>query len=196
MKNIAFWVTPAILYSFIAINTDFELSMLNNVLIGYPLLAFCGWQLGIRVNIEDHWLNKFLNYKGLTGVLVATFGLAFWMIPNWMDIAATNTQVQLLKHISLFMFVGLPLGISWPQCGFVIRGFVKIEFLSMLLRLGWIYLISPTRLCNIYSLSEQALLGKALLGIALVLTIYYLYPLFLESDNDREMRLKAITPRL
>jgi len=109
-----------------------------------------------------------------------------------MELAASQSHVQLLKHLSLFALVGLPLGLSWQQSNFVIRGFVKIEFLSMLLRLGWIYLISPTRLCNIYSLGEQVLLGKALLGIAAVLTVYYLYPLFVEPINDEEIPKKTI----
>ncbi len=158
--------------------------MLNNILIGYPLLIYCGWQLGACCKVEHHWLNQFINYKGVTGVLVASFALAFWMIPNWMDLAASDTQIQLIKHLCLFTLVGLPLGFSWSQSNFVIRGFVKIEFLSMLLRLGWIYLISPIRLCNIYSLNEQVLLGKALLSIAAVLTVYYLYPLFIEQRKE------------
>ncbi len=192
MKEKCFWLLPAILYSLMAINTGFESSMLNNVLIGYPLLTLCGWQIGASVKIEHHWLNRLINYKGVTGVLIASFALAFWMIPNWMELAASQSHVQLLKHLSLFALVGLPLGLSWQQSNFVIRGFVKIEFLSMLLRLGWIYLISPTRLCNIYSLGEQVLLGKALLGIAAVLTVYYLYPLFVEPINDEEIPKKTI----
>jgi len=166
--------------------------MLNNVLIGYPLLIYCGWQLGSCCKVEHHWLNRLINYKGVTGMLVASFALAFWMIPNWMDLAASDTQIQLIKHVCLFSLVGLPLGLSWSQSNFVIRGFVKIEFLSMLLRLGWIYLISPIRLCNIYSLNEQILLGKAFLGIAAILTVYYLYPLFIEQHKEAKKRYGPI----
>jgi len=186
MKEVSFWMVCASIYSTIAFSTSFETSMLNNVLVGYPLLTYCGWQLGSCLKIEHHWLNSAINYKGVTGVLVASFALAFWMIPNWMDLAASEWPIQLLKHLSLFALVGLPLGMSWSQSNFVIRGFVKIEFLSMLLRLGWIYLISPTRLCNIYSLGEQVLLGKAFLSIAAILTFYYLYPLFFEQKDERE----------
>jgi len=189
MREIQFWTLTALAYSLMALNTGFESSMLNNVLVGYPLLAYCGWQLGTSLNISHHWLNNLVNYKGVTGVIIATFALAFWMIPNWMDLAASNTQVQLVKHLSLFTLVGIPLGLSWPQSNFVIRGFVKIEFLSMLLRLGWIYMISPTRLCNIYSLGEQALLGKALLSIAVLLALYYLYPLFVDQSDRRKSKL-------
>lgn len=186
MKENSFWIICASIYSLIAVSTGFEKSMLNNVLVGYPLLTYCGWQLGNCLKVEHHWLNALINYKGVTSVLFASFALAFWMIPNWMDLAASELQIQLLKHLSLFSLVGLPLGISWSQSNFVIRGFVKIEFLSMLLRLGWIYLISPTRLCNIYSLGEQVLLGKALLSAAALLTIYYLYPLFIEQEDRRK----------
>ncbi len=187
-----FWIFCALAYSLFAINTNFEASMINNVLIAYTLLIYCGWKLGSSFDIEQHWLNKLSNYKGIAGVLIASFTLAFWMIPNWMELAASNTQIQLIKHFSMFTLVGLPLGLSWSQSNFVIRGFVKIELLSMLLRLGWIYLISPTRLCNIYSLSEQALLGKALLSLAVALTLYYLYPLFVDQND----RAKKLTPGL
>jgi len=186
MKTMLLWLLCASGYSLIAVNTNLESSMLNNVLIGYPWLTYCGWQFGACIKIENHWLNSLINYKGVTGILIATFTLAFWMIPNWMDLAASNTQTQALKHLCLFMLVGLPLGLSWSQSNFVIRGFVKIEFLSMLLRLGWIYLISPTRLCNIYSLGEQILLGKALLSLTAILAAYYLYPLFVEQKIARQ----------
>lgn len=189
MTERIFWIFCALAYSLFAISTNFEASMINNVLIAYTLLSYCGWKLGSSFDIEQHWLNKLSNYKGITGVLIASFTLAFWMIPNWMELAASNIQVQLIKHFSMFTLVGLPLGLSWSQSNFVIRGFVKIELLSMLLRLGWIYLISPTRLCNIYSLSEQALLGKALLSLAVALTLYYLYPLFVDQ-NDRSKKLR------
>jgi len=102
MREIQFWTLTALAYSLMALNTGFESSMLNNVLVGYPLLAYCGWQLGTSLNISHHWLNNLVNYKGVTGVIIATFALAFWMIPNWMDLAASNTQVQLVKHLSLF----------------------------------------------------------------------------------------------
>jgi len=183
MKATIFWGLAASVYSIIALTTSFERSMLNNILIAYPLLIYCGWQLGSSINIKDHWFNKLINYKGVTGMVIASFAIAFWMIPNWMDLGASNQRIQIIKHISLFALAGLPLGLSWSQSNFVIRGFVKIEFLSMLLRLGWIYLISPTRLCNIYSLGEQALLGKALLSIAVITALYYLYPLFINQEK-------------
>jgi len=183
MTATKFWILSASLYSLIAISTDFESSMLNNVLIAYPLLIYCGWRLGESLRVERHLLNSLLNFKGVTGVLVASFTLAFWMIPNWMDLGASEPQIQPVKHACLFALVGLPLGASWSQSNFVIRGFVKIEFLSMLLRLGWIYMISPTRLCNIYSLGEQVMLGKALLSLAVILTLYYLYPLFVGQSG-------------
>lgn len=177
------------IYSSMAILSGFEARLFNNVLIGYPLLAYCGWQLGITIRPNTK-IQKLFNFQGLSGIIVATFTLAFWMIPNWMELGVTNTLTQLTKHLSILLLVGLPLGASWSQSNFIIRGFVKIELLSMLLRLGWIYLISPTRLCNIYSLNEQNQLGIGLLILAMVLSIYYLYPLFV-SPNKTIIRAQA-----
>jgi hypothetical protein len=38
-------------------------------------------------------------------------------------------------------------------------------------RLGWLYLISPTRLCSNYLLSDQQQLGKFLLGIGIAMCL-------------------------
>ena len=58
------------------------------------------------------------------------------------------------------------------------RGLVKIEFLAMCFRLGWLYLISPDRLCNSYLLDDQVLLGRGLLVLGVALSITWLYPVF------------------
>ena len=52
-------------------------------------------------------------------------------------------------------FAGFPAGNSLVPNAPVTRGVFKIALLSMPQRLGWLYLISPNRLCNHYLLSDQ-----------------------------------------
>jgi hypothetical protein len=65
------------------------------------------------------------------------------------------------------------LALSWPRMGFVVRGVFIVECIATLFRLGWLYLISPERLCNLYLLEDQQRLGQWLLliGAALFLVI-------------------------
>jgi hypothetical protein len=49
--------------------------------------------------------------------------------------------------------------------GFVVRGVFLVEFVASFFRLGWLYLISPIRLCNNYALDDQQRLGGYMLAI-------------------------------
>jgi hypothetical protein len=49
--------------------------------------------------------------------------------------------------------------------GFVVRGVFLAEFVATFFRLGWLYLISPIRLCNNYALNDQQRLGGYMLAI-------------------------------
>jgi hypothetical protein len=51
--------------------------------------------------------------------------------------------------------------------GFVVRGVFLLELIASAFRLGWLYLVSPTRLCSNYLLSDQQQLGKYLFAIGI-----------------------------
>ncbi|MBL6707890.1 MAG: hypothetical protein ISP99_01045 [Pseudomonadales bacterium] len=115
---------------------------------------------------------------GIPGILITIFTIAFWMIPRWIDASLTNTSVEWIKHSSLVLLGGIPLALSWERLYPVARGAVKIEFLSMLFRLGWLYLISPDRFCNSYLLEDQIWLGWGMIIIGMALTLTWLVPVF------------------
>jgi hypothetical protein len=56
---------------------------------------------------------------------------------------------------------------------FIVRGVFLLECVATFFRLGWLYLIWPERLCNLYLLDDQQRLGQFLLliGAALFLGI-------------------------
>jgi hypothetical protein len=84
------------------------------------------------------------------------------------------------------LLVGVPLTLSWDRLGFIGRAIVRIEFIAMLLRLGWLYLISPQRLCYSYTIGDQQLLGQACLLVAGCLGFVWLLPLFWSGSRERK----------
>ncbi len=163
-----------------------EQSLVASLLIGYPLLVCFGYFLGVMA-LKRGSIVSLVEYSGgIPGVLLASFALALWMIPRWMDASVAILNIGIFKYLSLIFLVGFMLGCSWPRMHFITRAVVKIEFLTMLFRLGWIYVISPDRLCNNYLFGEQVLLGKSFLVIALLLTVVFCVPLFIAQDKCGE----------
>lgn len=158
--------------------TWLESSMVAHVLIELPLLVAIGVIIGHVIQPYKNSIFDSINAGGIAGILLTTFTLAFWMIPKWLDSSLTEESVAWAKYLSLPILAGIPLAISWKRLHTIARGVVKIEFLSMLFRLGWLYIISPSRLCNNYLLDEQQLLGKGLIIIGLSLSITWLIPVF------------------
>ena len=158
--------------------TWLESRLLSHVLVEIPLLVAVGFVLGQR--IEPHWRKALepLNGAGIPGILLVTFALAFWMIPRWLDASLQAPAVAAAKYASLVALAGMPLAWSWRRLHPIARALVKIEFLAMCFRLGWLYLISPDRLCNSYLLDDQVLLGRGLLVLGVALSITWLYPVF------------------
>jgi len=151
-----------------------EHTMVGHIVIGFPLLISFGFYIGRRN------ANVFCRFAtgGIPAILLATFTLAFWMIPRWVDASVTSLGVALIKYLCLIFFVGFMLGGSWAHLHFITKAVIKIEFLTMLFRLGWLYLVSPERLCNNYLLAEQLVLGKLFLAIGLLLTLLFCLPAF------------------
>src|SRR5690554_5112646 len=69
-----------------------------------------------------------------------------------MDAAIDEPLVALAKFLSVPLLIGVPVALSWPRASFVVRGIVLAEVIAMSLRLGWLSLISPQRLCSNYLL--------------------------------------------
>ncbi len=159
-----------------------ESSLLTHVLVEIPLLIFTGITAG-RL-ITPH-MSRVLNSISIPCVLLAGFTLVFWMIPRWLDASVNDEFVALMKYISVPLLIGIPLGLCWRNLHFIARGVVKIEFLAMLFRLGWIYLVAPDRLCNNYLLSEQQQLGNLLIILGLILGMIWLGQVFFNTSGYR-----------
>ena len=153
-------------------------TMPGHVLVQIPLLVAVGVVLGQRIEPRIRNALTAVNAGGIPGILLVSFAVAFWMIPRWLDASLTSEWVAGAKYVSLVVLAGMPLAWSWSKLHPIARGVVKIEFLSMLFRLGWLYLISPDRFCNNYLLTDQIWLGRGLIVVAIALSITWAIPVF------------------
>jgi len=142
-----------------------EATMTAQMLVQLPLLAAAGWLLSGAVPPRVLARVGRWSHRGFTGLVLVTVTAAFWMLPRSLDAATSHTLISAAKYLSVPLLIGLPFGVSWPRMGFVVRGVFLVEFVASFFRLGWLYLISPIRLCNNYALNDQQRLGGYMLAI-------------------------------
>lgn len=140
-----------------------EASMTVQMLVQLPLLVAAGglFAPGVPARILSH-VHRW-NRGGVAGLVLATVVAAYWMLPRSLDASTTHPLMAAAKYLSVPFLIGLPLAVSWPRMGFVVRGMFLAEFVATFFRLGWLYRISPVRLCNNYGLDDQQRLGRWML---------------------------------
>ena len=164
-------------------------TMVGHVLAQIPMLVAVGFVLGRRVEPRIEPVLRAVNAGGIAGILLVSFTLAFWMIPRWLDGSLTSDGIAAAKYLSLVFLAGMPLAWSWSRLHPIARGVVKIEFLAMLFRLGWLYLISPDRFCNNYLLTDQVWLGRGMIVVAISLSITWMIPVFFGEFSSEPERV-------
>lgn len=143
--------------------------MTAQMLVQLPLLAGVGYLLGLRLPVRVAAALANWNHRGVTGFVFASLASAYWMLPRLLDASVTEPAIAAAKFLSVPLLVGLPLAQSWPRSGFVVRGVFLIELIASLFRLGWLYLVSPLRLCNNYLIDDQQRLGQLLIALGATL---------------------------
>jgi hypothetical protein len=142
-----------------------EATMSAQMLLQIPLLIAAGWLLSHAMSARvlakvDRW-----NHGGIAGLVLVAVVSTFWMLPRSLDAATSYPLMAAAKYFSVPLLIGLPFAVSWARMGFVVRGVFLAEFVATFFRLGWLYLISPIRLCNNYALNDQQRLGGYMLAI-------------------------------
>src|SRR4029079_18351665 len=62
------------------------------------------------------------NRNGVSGILMAAAASSWWMGPRACDAALASPAMELAKFVSLPLFVGVPLAVSWSWLGGIGRG--------------------------------------------------------------------------
>lgn len=162
-----------------------------HVLVQLPLLGLAGWVAVRALGLTTRY--------ALTALIVALWGLAFWMLPRSIDAALARPLVDAAKFVSLPVLVGAPLALAWDRLHPVLRGFLKANALSMLGVLGYLYLHAPMRICNSYLVNDQERLGVGFLGLAVALAVLWSVPVFtgqpLRMPGWRTGTACQVTPR-
>jgi hypothetical protein len=110
------------------------------------------------------------------------------MLPRSLDAAASQPLMAAAKYLFVPLLIGLPFAVSWPRMGFVVRGVFLVEVVASCFRLGWLYLISPIRLCNNYALNDQQRLGGYMVGIGGGLLVWLVWKLLWGSFQSLSSR--------
>jgi hypothetical protein len=150
-----------------------EASMTAQMLVQIPLLIGVGLVIARGLPARASEAIAEWNCNGISGLVLVTVTSVFWMLPRMLDASVTDPAAAAAKYLSVPILIGVPLALSWPRMGFIVRGVFLLECVATLFRLGWLYLISTERLCNLYLLEDQQRLGQWLLliGAALVIAI-------------------------
>lgn len=171
---LALWLWP--------LRPALERDMAVHMLVQLPLLALVGFLLATAVRPhEPRWLAE-ADWLGIPGLLLVIFATSFWMLPRTLDAALADPLIDVGKFLSVPLFVGLPLGLSWARMPALGRAFVWANFIPKLGAIGGLYLAAPTRLCAYYRLDQQAAAGWALIAVAVALGLAWFVVAFIGSS--------------
>ncbi len=143
-----------------------ESRMTTHMLVQIPLLISAGALVSSALPVRfRRWLVSF-DAGGISFLLSAALGVAFWMLPRSLDAALDDTLFEVGKFISLPLVTGIPLALGWKRLSPTARVFIASNLVSMLVVLGWLYVTAPVRVCNFYGINEQIVLGRCMAGLA------------------------------
>lgn len=148
-----------------------------------PGLALAGYLCGVGLRTLVAPVSQRWNAGGIPGLVATLFTAAFWMLPRALDESLRHPSMEIGKLISIPLLAGVLLAISWPALGPVWRGVLKVQMISMLAVLGWLYSVAPVRLCTSYLQSDQEQLGRALCVLAGALALAWALPWMFGSNN-------------
>jgi len=143
-----------------------ERLMIAHMLVQIPLLAAAGAL--IAPAIPKRWIERVepWNRGGLSGVLLALIASSWWMVPRALDSVLSSSALELAKFVTLPVFVGVPLAVSWTRLTGMGQSFVIANVLPMWAVVGWLYVAAPVRVCNFYLVEQQVMAGRGLLWIS------------------------------
>lgn len=166
--------TGAVLWGVLALpplRHALEATMTSHMLVQIPLLAVAGWLMARAIPHRAAAAVARWNAGGICGFLLASMTGLVWMLPLALDSALEDPAAAAAKFLSTPLLIGAPIALSWPRMGFVVRGVFLFEAIATAFRVGWLYLISPQRLCSNYLLGDQQQVGRVLVAVGVAISL-------------------------
>ncbi len=181
-NKIAASIGALIISTMLMLRSSMEEDMVLHMLLQFPLIVLSGWLMAYILSdaIRDRLCRW--NHAGITGLLMASLILMFWMIPRALDLVLVNNMLEFTKFLSLLM-AGAALHLSWSQSGMIVRGFFLGNVLPMMMVVGWLYVEAPVRICNAYLTNDQLRTGNGLMTLAIFGSLIWLLAFFMHSDQ-------------
>lgn len=150
-----------------------EAGMARHMLLQFPLLMLAGALLAGALPAGAQRAIARWNAHGISGLVATALVLGLLMVPRVLDLALVSPAIELAK-CSALVLAGAALRLSWRPAGLVVQGFFLGNVLPMTAVVGQLYVDTPTRVCNAYLLDDQALLGRWLVWLAIVVAVAWL----------------------
>jgi hypothetical protein len=141
--------------------------MFWHMVVQMPLLVLAGWLT--RSAWPRRSAQQFMaawNVYGLNGFFLMFLILAYWMLPSAIDRAVVLPQADALKLLTLVVGGALSKH-AIDRSPTVLQLFFVTLTVSMLIWLGFYFIPTELRLCNAYSLANQASTGWGLIGLGI-----------------------------
>ncbi|WP_209121085.1 hypothetical protein [Alkalihalobacillus sp. BA299] len=152
-----------------------ESVMILHMHMQMPLLVIAGFLMARLFQVRFSQFFAKWNDSGIPGMLLFIIIMVYWMIPRTMDEALTVQTIEIFKYISLPFLAGIPLRDSWKKLSATVKNIIIISFTIMFSGMGWLYIKTPTQLCNNYLLIDQITLGWGFITMAICMAIYLAY---------------------
>jgi hypothetical protein len=165
-----------------AVRSMMESDMALHMLLQFPLVLLAGWLLAKGFSEQTRTRLQSWNHSGISGLLMVSMVLMFWMIPRALDLVLIDHTMELWKFLSLAM-AGVALELSWQAAGMIVRGFFLGNVLPMMMVAGWLYVEAPVRICNAYLTNDQLRTGSGLLALAIAGSLIWLYAFFMPAER-------------
>ena len=172
----------ALLLVIILSRTWLQSTMYLHMLLQLPLLL----TVGILLGWHQPWLRsiwrplRYCDEHYLSSCLYLLITSAYWMIPNALEHAVTNSTYNTFKFITLIL-AGMLLPGMLRHANHILHIFLVGNLTAMTAFAGLLYQDATQRLCNSYLLDDQIVTGTGLLGYAIALPL--LWGILVWRDN-------------
>jgi hypothetical protein len=177
------------------VRTSLEAAMITHMLVQLPLLALAGALLAFPFRTRLQGLLGRIDPSGIASALLAVLASSYWMLPRALDAALTDPVAETAKILSLPLLVGVTVLGCRKRLSTIATGFFIANVLSMWAAAGWLYRVSPVRLCNSYLIEDQIRAGDALLWISIALALLWLSSFFFGAPSKASRFAVSVTSR-